>query len=129
MGGTAWYLVVRGQYSVVLVVAWWYCVSIGEYSPSLKMCNSIRPALWKFSLKYSFSSKGQTGISAAMYQDLQYKRTSKANFELSEEFSKMQVTTFPFPHLIFRNQNLWTSSNLLVCNMALADMVRMSDYF
>ena len=31
-----------------------------------------------------------------MYQDLWYKRTSKANFELSEEFSKMQVTTFPF---------------------------------
>ena len=114
---------------LVLVVAWWYCVTIGQYSPSLKICISMRPALWKFSLKYSFSSKGRIGISTAIYQDPKFKRTYKANFELSEEISKTQVTTFPFPHLIFRNQNLWTSSNLLVCNMALADMVRISDYF
>ena len=31
--------------------------------------------------------------------------------------------------IIFRrNQNLWTSSNLLVCNMAFADMVRVSHF-
>ena len=29
-GGTGWYLVVLGQYRVVMFVTWWYWVSIGQ---------------------------------------------------------------------------------------------------
>ena len=29
-GGTGWYLVVLGQYRVVMFVTWWYWVSIGR---------------------------------------------------------------------------------------------------
>ena len=30
-GGTCWYLIVLGQYKAVLVVTWWYWVSVEWY--------------------------------------------------------------------------------------------------
>ena len=33
VGGTGWYLVVLGHYTLVLVGTWWYRVSVGLFMP------------------------------------------------------------------------------------------------